>query len=230
MKINFVLVEPRVPENIGASARAIKTMGFDSLVLVNPCEYKEGKARWVAHGSADILDNAKVYVSLSEALSDSDFAIATSIRRRIVKIDILYSPDLPEFLISKSGYIKNVSLVFGREEAGLTNDEIQLCDIISAVPMQKKYPSLNLAQAVMIYAYELSRCFRNLIAHENTMDHNSYSAMKNKVRQLLYKIGLTEADNRFGRIIERVAFLKDGDINLVHTICNLLDERLDCAS
>jgi len=230
MKINFVLVEPKVPENIGASARAIKTMGFDSLVLVNPCEYKEGKARWIAHGSTDILDNAKVYYSLSEALSDSDFAIATSIRRRMVKIDIVCSQDLPEFLNSKSGFIKNVSVVFGREEAGLTNDEIKLCDIISAVPMKKKYPSLNLAQAVMIYAYELSRCYRDIKTSETTIDYNSYSAMKHKVRQLLYKIGLTEADNRFGRILERVAFLRDGDINLAHTICNLIEEKLNNAS
>jgi len=226
MKINFVLVEPKVPENIGASARAIKTMGFDSLVLVNPCEYKEGKSRWVAHGSAEILENAKVYNSLAEALSDSDFAIATSIRRRMVKVDIVNSRDLSEFLISKSGYIKNVSLVFGREESGLTNDEIKPCDIVSAVPMQIKYPSLNLAQAVMIYAYELSKHIQNFKTIENETDNDSYHAMKNKVRQLLYKIGLTEADNRFGRIMERVAFLKDGDINLAHTICNLIEERL----
>lgn len=229
MKINFVLVEPKVPENIGASARAIKTMGFDSLVLVNPCEYKEGKSRWVAHGSAEILENAKVYNSLAEALSDSDFAIATSIRRRMVKVDIVNSRDLPELLISKSGYIKNASIVFGREESGLTNDEIKLCDLVSAIPMQRKYPSLNLAQAVMIYAYELSKHILDFKTMENDTNNDSYYAMKNKVRQLLYKVGLTEADNRFGRIMERVAFLKDGDINLAHTICNLIEERLQAA-
>ena len=66
--ISFILVEPKVPENIGAAARAIKTMGFGKLCLVNPCEYKTGKARWLAHGSNDILDDAQVFTSLEAAV------------------------------------------------------------------------------------------------------------------------------------------------------------------
>ncbi|MGQ9621088.1 MAG: tRNA/rRNA methyltransferase [Bacteroidales bacterium] len=227
MNISFVLVEPKVPENIGASARAIKTMGFNSLVLINPCDWKAGKSRFIAHGSADILGKARVYESLSEALTGSDLAVATSIRHRIVKMDIINARNLPEFLLSKSGCIHNVAIVFGREESGLTNDEIKLCDIISAIPLYSKYPSLNLAQAVMIYAYELSFLksdFKKKIFLSEGNDE-SFAVLKNKVRQLLLKLGLNESDNRYGRIMERIVFLKNGDINLAHTLCNLINEK-----
>ncbi len=230
MRVRFVLVEPKVPENIGASARAIKTMGFDTLVLVNPVEWKDGKSKTVAHGSYDILEKANVFNSLAEALKDSDFSVATSARERKIRKDKISSEDLFNFLLARSEHINNVSIVFGREESGLTNDEMKLCDIVSSVPMKNKFPSLNLAQAVMIYAYTLSG-INNINKNHNQLisepvNEDKWSSLKMKVKSILPEIGLGENDLRHGRIIERIAFLKGTDLNLAHTICNLLIEKL----
>ena len=89
MEVSFILVEPAGPENVGAAARAIKTMGFDDLRLVNPCDHLDMKARMLAHASNDILENAKVYQSFEEAIKDIDFVFATSAKQRWVKLDII---------------------------------------------------------------------------------------------------------------------------------------------
>jgi tRNA/rRNA methyltransferase len=81
MQIFFILVEPAVQENVGAAARAIKTMGFSRLILVNPCDYLSGPARWLAHGSGEILDNAQVFPSLKEAIVNFDFVVGTSAKK-----------------------------------------------------------------------------------------------------------------------------------------------------
>lgn len=85
MHISFTLVEPKVPENVGAAARAMKTMGFKRLCLVRPCEYRTGKTRLLAHGSEDIPDNAEVFTSLETAVANNDLDIGTTARQRISK-------------------------------------------------------------------------------------------------------------------------------------------------
>ena len=227
MKVRFVLVEPKVPENIGASARAIKTMGFSSLGLVNPLRWNESKTRWLAHGSEEILKNAVIYSSLNEAVKDSDFVIATTAKVRSVKRDYIPSGSLADFIKVKDRSISNLSIVFGREESGLTNEEMKLCDIGSRISMARSYPSLNLSQAVMVYAYELSML--NLDANNEgpgVQDQNSIKELKVKIRKLLSETGLEKGDNLYGRIMERVSFLKGDDVNLLHSICNLIVERI----
>ncbi|HVN58888.1 MAG TPA: tRNA/rRNA methyltransferase [Bacteroidales bacterium] len=225
MRIRFVLVEPRVPENIGASARALKTMGFCELVLVNPCGWKEGKAKWVAHGSAEILENAAVFGSLAEAIGESDLAIATSAKKRSVKEDFVSADCLSSFLTAKGESIKVVSLVFGREESGLTNGEMKLCDLISTIRMAALYPSLNLSQAVMIYAYELAGLHSPGPAEMKGTGEGSFRAMRSKVTEVLLRAGINENDNRYGRILERVSFMGEDDVHLVHSICNMILEK-----
>ena len=88
MIISFVLVEPKVPENIGASARAIKTMGFTDLVLVNPSNWKNDKARWVAHGSSDVLEKALLFKSLEESVGSSDFVIAMTFKSSRIMMSV----------------------------------------------------------------------------------------------------------------------------------------------
>jgi tRNA/rRNA methyltransferase len=227
MKIQFVLVEPKVPENIGASARALKTMGFHDLVLVNPCEWQEGKSKWVAYGSFDILEKALIFKNLQKAVSDSDFVVATSAKKRTVRQDYVNVRDLREFIGSKSGSAVKVSIVFGREESGLTNDEMKLCDITTSITMANKYPSLNLSQAVMIVAYELSGLNFKPAGELRSADEISGKVLKDKVKEILINIGIGENDNRHGRIMERISFLENTDINLVHSICNLLIETTD---
>ena len=94
MLIHFILVEPGLPENVGAAARALKTMGFHSLRLVNPCDHLQDRARWVAHGSTDILENARVFTSLEDAVADVDMIVGTSAKSRTVKDQSIRSQDV----------------------------------------------------------------------------------------------------------------------------------------
>jgi tRNA/rRNA methyltransferase len=225
MNILFILVEPAVPENVGSAARAIHTMGFGSMRLINPCEFLSGPARWLAHGSNEILEKAIVYSSLEKALMDVDFAIATTAKDRHVKADY-YPPDQLSDIIQKKGStVDTVAIVFGREESGLSNEEIALCDIVSSVPMKNLYPSLNLAQAVMVFAYELSEI--NLPANSKNENRNSatYAALKTKSGKALAEIKFEPSSNIYNRILERLAILSEDDMHLVHSVCTKIIER-----
>jgi len=224
MQISFILVEPAVPENVGAAARALKTMGFSELVLINPCDYLSDPARWLAHASHNILENAKVFNDLKTALSGFDFIIGTTAKKRTVKNDYFSLPKLPKLLIDKENSINNVAIVFGREESGLTNDELRMCDLVTTVPLKTSYPSLNLAQAVMLYAYELSKISYIKNSSEK-VDTESFSALKEKAVQVLQKAGFSENTNIYPRFFERMNFLGSDDIHLLHSFCNKILEN-----
>jgi tRNA/rRNA methyltransferase len=225
-KIHFILVEPAVPENVGASARAMKTMGFDFLRLVNPCEFKTGKAQWVAHASTEVLDNAEVYSTLKEALANMDFVIGSTAKARSAKGDHHPAENIPRIISKKGNSISNVAIVFGREESGLTNDELRLCDISTYVPMQTGYPSLNLSQAVMLYAYFLSKdVVIDKIAKSTQTPEAKYIAMKTEVARLLAGTKIASNPSIYHRIFERLALLGDHDINLVLSVLTALKEE-----
>ncbi len=222
MQISFILVEPAVPENVGAAARAIKTMGFSQLVLVKPCDYLSGPARWLAHGSGEILEKAEVFPSLKEALVGFDFVIDTSAKKRSVKFDYYPLPKLPSLLISKGVTVNNVAIVFGREESGLQNDEMKLCDLVATIPMKTTFPSLNLAQAIMLYAWELSKIQVSEIPKEENENKESLRSLLQKIHTILLETGFKEDSAIFPRFLERTSFLEEGDIHLLHSFCNKL--------
>ncbi|MGM0665798.1 MAG: tRNA/rRNA methyltransferase [Bacteroidota bacterium] len=228
MDISFVLVEPRVPENIGAAARAIKTMGFRRLVLVNPCEYNEGKARWLAHGSGDILDEAEVFASLENALEAYDFIIGTTSKGRISKHEYIAIEQLGTFLKNREEEYKKIALVFGREESGLTNEELKLCDIASTVPMAGAFPSLNLSQAVMLYAFSLHESSEESKAsHVEKQEPASLGILKEKAERLLEGTDIVKNKTLKGRIMERLSMASITDIKLLHSVTNSLMEKYE---
>jgi tRNA/rRNA methyltransferase len=221
MHLNFILIEPKVAENIGASARAIKTMGFDSLIMIKPVSYLDGKAKWLAHGSYDILENAKIFSNLDEAIKSMDLVIGTTSRYRLVKQDYLNISELNSLLQSKQDTSMEVAIVFGREESGLTNDEISLCDITTSVPLANDFPSLNLSQAVMLYAYELSKLTSSLpFTVMEPAGEGSVRALKKKVDRIISLAGVSGKDMISGRINERIALAGDKDIKLMHSIAS----------
>lgn len=227
MEVSFILVEPAVPENVGAAARAIKTMGFSNLRLVNPCDHLDMKARMLAHASNDILENAKVYQSFEEAIKDVDFVFATSAKQRWVKLDIIPCNDLTDFIEKKGDTINSIAIVFGREESGLTNEEIALCHRVSNIPLKTQYPSLNLAQSVMIYAYTLS--FLNIESpekHTKNQNPDSLKALINKIQSVLSQIELGPDKLINGRLIERITELDAEDIKLLHSLTSALTEKI----
>jgi tRNA/rRNA methyltransferase len=226
MQIHFILVEPKVPENIGAAARALKTMGFSSLRLVNPCDHLHEKAKWLAHASNDILEKATIYSSLSEAVSDIDFIIGTTAKKRSVKHDYHHCNELSSIISAKSKSINNVAIVFGREESGLTNEELKQCDLLSTIPMHRKYPSVNLAQAVMIYTYSLSSlAFTVKKRKEVEPEAAKYLVMKEELEKLLVQSRLSPDFNLYNRILERAALLNDNDLNLFLSLVRRLNNQ-----
>lgn len=153
--ISFVLVEPREQGNIGASARALKNMGFKNLSLVRPVELPAREAEWFAHNSLDVLEKAEVYYSLANAIMGKSLVVGVA--RRVGKKRGLIMPvykgvqRLLEFLPDNK-----VAILFGRESKGLYNEEIDECDFVMTIPSSRAHPSLNLSHAVMVVAYELS--------------------------------------------------------------------------
>ena len=155
--INIVLVNTSHPGNIGSTARAMKTMGLNQLTLVSPKDFPSKIANAKAVGCTDILDNAKVTSLLSDAVCNSKLIVGFSARSRKSNIPSLSIDNLNKLL---SHYDGEVSIVFGNEQSGLSNEDLRLCNYIVTIPTDKAYSSLNLAFAVQIFSYEFFK-FRN---------------------------------------------------------------------
>ena len=150
-----VLVRPRDPNNIGACARAMANFGLSDLRVVEPYApvWREATS---AVGAGDIMQNARQLTSLDEALQDCTFSLAaTALRNRGVVQEVITLPNLNQRL--ETAPTQQVALVFGNEKTGLSNEDIERCDAILNIPTVAKQPSINLAQAVILTCYELSR-------------------------------------------------------------------------
>lgn len=152
--INFVLVETTHSGNIGAAARAMKTMGFSKLRLVKPCKYLTAESLARASGADHILQEALVYDSLDEAIADCVTVYGTSARSRSMEWTVSDVPEVASHLVS---YTETSAIVFGRERSGLTNEELASCNGRLWIPSNPDFSSLNLASAVQVVAYELRR-------------------------------------------------------------------------
>ncbi|HAT8621679.1 tRNA (cytosine(32)/uridine(32)-2'-O)-methyltransferase TrmJ [Legionella pneumophila serogroup 1] len=152
--IRIVLVSTSHPGNIGSTARAMKTMGLSTLYLVNPKSFPDLKAKEMAAGADDVLDAAVVTNTLDEALIGCQLILGTSARPRGLSLPGLIPASCAE-LINQQLDNTQVAIVFGREHAGLTNEELLKCHYHINIPSNPEYSSLNLAQAVQIIAYEL---------------------------------------------------------------------------
>lgn len=153
--IRFVLFEPTHPGNIGSVARALKTMGFRELVLVNPPEeWLCGDSRALASGAQDVLHGARVVTTLAEALDGCGLVLGASARHRRIGCPEM---DPRQCATDLMGHARTqpAAIVFGPERSGLANEQLDLCNAIVYIPANPEYSSLNLAQAVQIIAYEL---------------------------------------------------------------------------
>ena len=152
--ISIVLVRPRFHENIGSVARAMKNTGLNRLVLVDGCSPLHMNAYKLASGADEILERAEEFPTLREAVSEMGCIIGMTSRGGKERSPLLPPEDLMKQLIPISN--KNlIGLVFGSEKEGLTNEELSLCHLYVRIPSSESFPSLNLAQAVMVFCYEL---------------------------------------------------------------------------
>ena len=153
-RIRFVLVRTSHPGNIGASARAIRTMGFKRLNLVAPHRFPHPEAVAMAAGADETLDKAAVASTLVDAVADCTLVLGCTARKRVVQLEELSPREAATRMLAASAH-GEVAIVFGNERTGLENDELMSCHAAVHIPSVDDFPSLNLAQAVQLLAYEL---------------------------------------------------------------------------
>ena len=194
--VHFILVGPTEPGNIGAAARAIKNMGFDRLELVNPVPFLTDEARAMACRAKDVLEKARVHRSFCRAIVGKALIVGTTRRlgsRRGLIVDVRRAAPR----IRKTAAKNQVAVVFGNEHTGLTSGELNECGLVLTIPSAPLFPSLNLAQSVMIVAYELSQLEAKT---------KSPLLIENRELQRLYR--------RFPRTLQLLGYGRKGDKNL----------------
>lgn len=150
----IVLVEPQLGENVGTAARAMANFGLGDLRLVSPREgWPNEKARAAASGADHVIDGVRVFETVEAAIADLGFVYATTARERDLAKDVV-DPRRAAARLAMAGGGARAGILFGRERSGLTNDEVALADEILTLPVDPGFASLNIAQAVLIVAYE----------------------------------------------------------------------------
>ncbi|HDZ8912282.1 TPA: tRNA/rRNA methyltransferase [Aeromonas hydrophila] len=226
MKLYFVLVAPARPANVGAAARAMKTMGFDAMRLVASRVHEEEEASWVAHGAQEVLTQAEAFDTLEEALADMDLVVATTARQRGRYQHYLTPAEIRDQIKAKPSLDK-VAIVFGCEESGLSNEQLAQVDLISYLPLKVSYPSLNLGQAIMLYAYELSQLLDEPeVVAENVDNAGQVRVLKSKTAEILGEIGVLQDEKLHQWVMDRVPMLPQRDLNMLHLLCKDLARKL----
>ena len=173
-RVRVVMIATSHAGNIGSAARAMKTMGLTDMVLVSPRDADprcNPQALALASGAADVLERARIVDSLDEALADVHFALAFTARRRELAHSMLglraaTSCAVMEYL-GQSG--RRVALVFGNETFGMSNEEVDRCQMIATIPANPAYTSLNVAQAIQLAAYEMMMAANAFVINEETL-------------------------------------------------------------
>ena len=154
-QVKIILIETSNSGNIGSVLRAMKTMGFKNLCLVNPKKFPSDEVKALAANAKDMIDDVVVVDTLDKALSDIDFVVGTSSRIRKVPWPNeplnTVAPQINKIIEGTT----NVGILFGREDRGLTNDELQRCNLHMHIPANEEYPVLNLAMAVQVVCYQI---------------------------------------------------------------------------
>ena len=226
MRFPLILVSPARAENVGAAARAMKTMGFSELRIVSSEAHLDAAARRVAHGATDILDNASCWETLSAALADIDFSIATTARSR-AKFRYYATPQQVQTVLEeKQMWTGSAALVFGREDSGLTNEELEQVDLLTGIPMAGDYPSLNLGQAVMVYCYQLSALRRVSASVEPAADAPQLAALRQRAQSLLQRLEVAGDVKLADWLQQRLGLLEQRDTAMLHRLLHDVEKKL----
>ncbi len=226
MRFPLILVSPARPENVGATARAMKTMGFSELRIVDSDVHLDDAARRVAHGATEILDNATRWDSLAAALEDIDFSIATTARSR-AKFRYYATPQQVQTVLEeKQQWIGSAALVFGREDSGLTNDELERVDLLTGIPMAGDYPSLNLGQAVMVYCYQLSALRQVSALMEPAAQVPQLAALRQRAQRLLETLEVAGDVKLADWLQQRLGLLQQRDTAMLHRLLHDIEKKL----
>lgn len=234
--IEFVLVETSHPGNIGASARAMKTMGLNRLKLVTPKDYPSAEATSRAAGADDVLAGAAVTESISSAIAASTLVFGTTARDRSEKWPIQSPREAAQLMATEVAAGGQVSILFGRERSGLDNQELASCHQLIRIPVNPEYSSLNLAAAVQVLAYELRLLSNNESPQRNEKESELASmadqdALLEQLDQVMQQTGYLELDHpglvRFHlrRLLLR-AIPSSKEIKMLHGILRSIRKHL----
>lgn len=231
--ISFILIDTMESGNIGAAARSLKNCGFSVLELVRPREFPSKEAGWFAHGAEDILSTVKVYPELALALKDKSLIIGTT-RRTGKKRGLIYPVREAVEKIRCFSENNRVALLFGREDRGLTNDEAAECSFMISIPSSTKHPSFNLAQAVLIIAYEISSTTYTSKPTPATISNEELSTLFKRLRNLMKMAGyvpkgIRDEENQImadlKRLISRAA-VTEREARMLHGIISQIEAGL----
>ena len=227
-RIRIVLCRPSHPGNIGAAARAMKTMGLSDLRLVAPQRYPAPEAQWMATHAVDVLQNAVVHSSLNEAIEDCAAAFALSARPREWSPQVM---DVRRAAAQVRELDEKVAFVFGAEDAGLTNEEVFACQFLVHIPANPDFSSLNLAQAVQIVAYELRMVLQQGIPPERKEKlatvadvEGLYAHLEEAAVTSGFHVPTSGSrlPDRFRRLFSRVPALEREEVNILRGLLKAL--------
>jgi tRNA/rRNA methyltransferase len=227
--ISIVLLQPRYSENIGAAARAMRNMGFQQLVIVDPQNFDLSKALKLAtHFASDIIENSKFYPDLKEALSPFNYVVGTTARLGGQRQVVCTPLTLARKLIPIS--VKNrIAILFGPEDKGLSNEDIRYCHALVNIPTTK-FSSLNLAQSVMILCYEIFMAGQEANEEFTPRMANRYEldGMYDQLKDILVRISYINSENpdywlnHFRRFFTRLQ-LRAKEVNVIRGLCRQVD-------
>ena len=189
MKVRIVLVEPLEAGNVGAAARAMKNFGFTDLWIVGgKTERTDKVSSWWAVGAVDVVENATRVDTLEEALADCHLTVATTAVRARHVHEQLMPDDVARLARESLGDEHRVAVVFGREKFGLTGREVALCQRTASIPTSPDFPTMNLAQSVAVFSYELGKDTRSRAEAADPAPHHLLQRLNNHTRALLEDI------------------------------------------
>lgn len=241
-RVRIILVKPAGALNVGSIARIMKNMGLHQLVLVNPeCDPRGAEARLMAVHAADLLENAIIASSLAEALQGCHRAIATTARSRALETP-LESPKVALPWLVETHSTENAALIFGSEEHGLSNEELNYAQRFVCIPSSSEYASLNLAQAVAVCCYELYQAMLSpqevsqpqftaergeTVAAIDVLD-SYYQHLETVLLKIGYLYPHTAASRmeKFRRLFNRAA-LSDSDVAMLRGILRQIEWALE---
>ena len=233
--IRVILSHTTHPGNIGAAARAMKTMGLRNLYLINPRYFPDEQATAMAAGADDVLQNAVVCRSISEAMQGVVFSVAMTARLRDISIEVKTPREaMPELLQHAAQH--PVALLFGTEMSGLTNEEMGKAQVLVNIPATPEFSSLNLAAAVQVMAYELSVAashllpqtagFASNVTKAHPAPHEQLEGLYAHLEKTLFEIGFFTTQNP-ARLMQRLrrlyarARLEEEEVNMLRGILSV---------
>ncbi len=229
--VRVVLSHTTHPGNIGAAARAMKTMGLHHLYLINPRHFPDQQASAMAAGADDVLQNAVVCGSIDEALAGVALTVGMTARQRDISNEVMSPREAMKQVVQQAA-VQPVALLFGTEMSGLTNEEVSRSQMLVNIPANPEFSSLNLAAAVQVISYELSAAaesYQPVTQLAQPAAHQQVEGFMSHLEKTLHEIGFFTTQNparmmqRLRRLYAR-ARLESDEINILRGILSVTTE------